>query len=257
MHYQTSNMKKILITGILFVSAGIIYAQTGTENDPGSIKRFLEKTHRAYLEADRLSFQVHYRYANSSQPGKYVDSLSGQIAMDKNNARYVIGGMETMVNSKYTIQVLPEEKLIYLSKTRRNAMMDPLNLLDSLLLQAGRAKTTLSTGKQLSTLTIRFDQGQPYKSISITIDRQTGFFQKVNYDLYTKDWVDDAQINQPDRPAPYEKEGRVEIVFTNYQKGKVDEYLFDETMYFTRQGNSFEPSERYNGYRVFVASPNL
>jgi hypothetical protein len=250
-------MKKILITGMFLLTAATIYAQTGAVNDPASVKRFLEKTHRAYLEADRLSFQVQYRYANSNQPGKYVDTLSGQVAMDKNNTRYLIAGTETMVNEKYTIQVLPEEKLIYLSKTRRNAMMDPLNLLDSFLLQAGRGKTTSSTSKQLSTLTIRFGPGQLYKSISITIDEQTGFFQKLTYDLYAKDWVDDTQINQPDRPAPYEREGRVEIIFTNYQKGKVNGSLFDETTYFTRYGNSFEPTERYNGYRVFVASPNL
>lgn len=249
--------KKIIITTVLFI-AGLIYCRAGMNNDSGVVKRFLEKTHRAYLDAEKLSFRVQYRYANANQPGKFIDTISAEYAMDKNRMRFVIAGTETMMNAKYTIQVMSDEKLIYLSKTQRNtAMMDPLNMLDSLLVQAAQGQTSITTGKQSSTLSIRFGPGQLYKNISITIDEKTGFFQKVSYDLYTKDWVADEQINQPDRPAAYEKEGRVEIIFSNHQKGIINDSLFDEAMYFTRNGASFEPADRYNGYRVFVASPNL
>lgn len=250
-------MKKIIITLVLFF-AGLIYGRAGMNNDSGVVKSFLEKTHRAYLQAEKLSFSVQYRYANTNQPGKFIDTISAEYAMDKDRMRFLIGGTETIVNPKYTIQVIKEEKLIYLSKTRGNtSLMDPLQMLDSLLVQAAQGKTSVLPGRQSSTLNIRFGPGQLYKNISITIDEQTGFFQQVTYDLYTKDWVADEQINEAERPAPYEKEGRVEIIFTNHQKGTFNDSLFDEALYFTRRGASFEPTERYQGYRVFVASPNL
>jgi hypothetical protein len=254
---QTSNMKSLLISACLFFVVGIASAQQSQYNDTGTVRRFLEKTHRAYLAADRLSFKVWYGYANLRQPGKYIDTLSGKFAIHRNNMYSMIGGTETVVNARFTIQVIEDEKLIYLARTSRKDVMDPLRMLDSLLLQAEKGQAVIVPGKQSSTLNIHFEPGQSYRNISITIDEQSGFFQKVTYDLFAADWVNEEQISQPGKPSQYEKEGRVEIIFSNYQKGKFNDSLFEESAYFTRQGASFEPAERYSGYRVFVASPNL
>src|SRR5688572_10112609 len=100
--HQTSNMKSLLIITCLFFTTGILYGQ---QTDSGTVKKFLEKTHRAYLAVDHLSFSVQYGYANLRQPGKYIDTLSGKFAMHRNNMYSMIGGTETIVNPRFTIQV--------------------------------------------------------------------------------------------------------------------------------------------------------
>jgi hypothetical protein len=244
-------MKKLIITGFLLPMACIIYGQAANSE---AVKHFLEKIHRAYDQAEKLSFHVQYRYANKSQPENYLDTLSGEIAMDKNRIRFVIGGTETIINTKYTIKVIEDEQLIYLTKVQRAATIDPVGILDTLLVKAGGGQASVVNGKQLN---IKFPEGQQYRNISMTIDERTGLFQKVVYELYASALVSSDQITGPGKPAPYESEGRVEVIFSNYQTGRFNDSLFDEAKYFKRQGNYFEASSRYNGYRVFVASPTL
>jgi hypothetical protein len=63
---------------------------------------------------------------------------------------------------------------------------------------------------------------------------------------------------QPGNSGPYQTEGRIEIVFSDYRKGQFNEGLFSEDRYFTRlaQGK-YEPAEKYKDYQIFLASPKL
>jgi hypothetical protein len=246
-------MKKltIIISSLFFWS--IIYGQ-GYDT---AVIIFLKKVHNAYAQPGKLSFQVDYRYSNKSQPGKALDSMSGNISMDKDRMYFNIAGSETIINSKYSIKIIPDEQLIYLGKVQRDGLMDPVSILDTLLVKAAGGHASLVKGKQTSTLHIRYPETNMYKQVSMTIDERTGLFQKVVYDIRTAGLVTDEEIAQPGHPAPYESEGKVEVVFSKYQKGNFTDSLFDETQYVKRQGNNFEPTARYNGYRVFVASPNL
>jgi hypothetical protein len=244
--------KKILVTAFLIMSLASFGQQ-----DPADIKHFIEKVQKAYRQVSYLDFRVQYRYANKNQPNHYLDSLAGTMAMDKDRIRFVIDGIETVTTGKYTIRVMNEEKLIYLSKAKQPDMINPVSMLDSLLGHTTGVQNSIMRHNGTTTFSIRFSPGQLYDHISMTMDEKTGYLQKVIYDVQATNLVDEELMDKPSQPGKYLPEGRVEIVFSDYRLGYITDALFDESIYFTKHGAQFAPSEQYKDYQIFVASLNL
>jgi hypothetical protein len=243
----------ILLAGSLLQGGSALATDT-----TATVKYFMEKVQQAYKKTPYLSFNLLYRYANKNEPGKYIDTISGEVAMDKNRMRCVLDNIETVCTGNHTIRVVNEEKLIYVSTQAPVAMTDPVQMIDSVLQHFSGVHTQMARNKGLATLTILFPPQQQYKAISMTIDESTGFFQKVVYELYTEGLVEPDQVDQPGKPGIYQPEGIIEVLFSRYRKGQFNDSLFDENRFFTRLGKgNYEPSEKYKDYQVFLASPNL
>jgi len=225
-----------------------------------TVKHFMQKVQQAYQNAPYLGFHLLYRYANKSQPTNYIDSMAGEIAMDKNRVRLVMDDIETITNDKYTIQVIKENKLIYLSLPKSVGVADPLSMLDTTLAHLKGVHTQIVHAKGRATLSISFPQQpeQLYKNIVMTVNESTGYLEKVVYDLYTTELVSQDQLSQTGKPGFYQPEGRIEVLFSQYRKGAFNDSLFNEDRFFTRlaKGN-YEPSEQYKEYQIFLASVNL
>jgi len=249
-------MKNIFL--MMLMGGLLIHASASATDTTGTVKQFMEKTQQAYRSAAYLSFHVLYQYANKNQPDNYIDTMSGEVAIDKNRMRFLLEEMETVTNDKYTIQVIKDEKLIYLSTPRPAQLTDPVSMLDSVLLHLNGVQAQVTRNKGIATLNIIFPPGQTYKTMTMTINESTGYFQKVVYELYTGGLVEKDQIMQPGNSGQYQSEGRIEIVFSQYRQRQFTDALFDEGRYFTRlaQGK-YEPSEQYKDYRIFLASSKL
>ena len=200
-----------------------------------SVKALLAKVRAAYARPDYLSFRVDYTYANDGAPGQPVDSMYGQVNMDKERALFRIQGTETLVNSQYSLQVLPEDKIIYLTKSRARSPMDPVGMLDSALAHLGGLSIGLDQTGNLSVLSFRFPPGQAYTEIRMTVDTATGYLQQITYHLYTAGWVEKDQVSKPGHPAPYEAEGLVDVHFSHYAHRQFGGNLFDTDHFFTRE----------------------
>ncbi|WP_205511893.1 hypothetical protein [Longitalea arenae] len=223
-----------------------------------AIKQFMQRVQQAYRSASYLSFHVHYRYANQNQPDNYIDTMSGEVAMDRNRMRYLIGDIETVTNDKYTIQVIKDQKLIYLSVPHSVQLPDPVAMLDTVLTRLDGIRTQITRNKGIATLQMNFPPGHTYKNITMSVNEATGYFQKIVYELYTEGLVEKDQLMQPGNHGTYQTEGRIEIVFSDYRQGQFTDKLFNEERYFTRLGQGkYEPSEKYRDYQLFLASPKL
>lgn len=223
-----------------------------------AVVQFMQKVQQAYKNASYLSFNLLYRYANKNEPSKYIDTLAGEIAMDKNQMRLTIDDVETITTDHYTIQVLKEDKLIYLSTPKPAMSIDPIHMLDTILVHMHGIQTHIVRNKETATLYISFPAGQMYKSIAMTIDETTGFFVKVIYELFTEGLLSADQITQAGKSGRYQPEGRIEVLFNNYQQGRFNDSVFNEGIYFTRLGKgNYEPTEQFRDYQIFLASSNL
>jgi hypothetical protein len=255
----------LMIVVLLLATVGIAVAQDSRDGKSAGkdergiveIRSLLEKAQRAYREAAYLGFSVRYLYANESRPDKPLDSLTGEVDMDKGRCRFSIDGIETLVTDKYTVQVIKEERIIYLSGAKHISPVDPLNLLDSILHHMQGIRTQVEPLEGADRLTLLFPPGQQYRSISMTMDRKTGFFQRISYALHTKGLVGDGQLDRPGHPGPYQSEGRIEIGFSDYRQGRFGEERFDEQRFFKRLARHFEPAAGYRDYQIFLASSNL
>jgi hypothetical protein len=249
-------MKRIflqVLIGCLFTG---ISASAG--DSTSSVKQFMQNVQQAYRSAAYLSFHVVYRYANKNQPENFIDTMAGEVALDKNRMRFIIEDIETVTNEKYTIQVDNNDKLIYLSTPQPAQMGDPMAMLDSALAHFEGIRTDIAHNKGTVTLKLSFPPGQTYKNIMMVINEKTGFFQKVVYELYTEGLVEKDQLIGQDGNGLYQSEGRIEILFSKYRQGQFTDALFNEARYFNRiaQGK-YEPAEKYKEYQIFLASSRL
>jgi hypothetical protein len=246
-----------ILLGVLILAAGLAKAAPVSDS-LGTVTQFMKKVQLAYKNASYLSCNLLYRYANSNHLTKYIDTLAGDMAIDKNRMRLVIDDVVTLNTDHYTVQVLKEDKLIYLSTPRSAIGADPIQMLDTILTHMNGVQSDVERNKGTVTLNISFPPGQLYKKVSMTINESTGFFEKVAYELFTESLLSEDQISQTGKPAPYQPEGRVEVLFSNYRQGKFNDSLFNEAIYFTRVGKgNYEPTEQYKDYQIFLASPSL
>lgn len=251
---------------VLLLSIGLSGAwqlPLNAQDKQEKIHAFLEKVQQSYRNASYLGFHVNYRYANAGQLSKQLDTMSGEIEIDKDRSRFVIEGTETLITGKYGIHVSGEDKLIYLSKPGHTGVFDPITMLDSALIRGAGMQATIepgtASGKQegFHTLTLRFPPGNAYTLIQMTVNDKTGWLERISFDMHTAGVVGQEMINRQGHPAPYEQEGRVEILFSQYRKGGFGDEMFDEKKFFTRAGDRFIPAEAYKDYHIFLASSHL
>lgn len=249
-------MKKVIL---LVLMACLLVSVRATASDSTlAVKQFMQKVQQAYKSASYLSFHVVYRYANKDNPKQYIDTMSGEVALDKNHMRFVIEGIETLTNDTYSVQVHNEEKLIYLSIPQPSQMADPVVMLDSALAHFEGLRTRVTHNKGVATLTLSFPPGQTYKEVTMVIDENTGYFEKVVYEMYTNGLVEKDQLIGEGGNGFYQNEGNVEVLFSGYAQGQFTDELFDEKRYFNRLAKGkYEPSEKYKDYQIFLASPKL
>jgi hypothetical protein len=247
-------LSNLLLTVLLLIG---ISKNAGAQKEQAKIKSLLVKMQHAYQQASYLEFRVAYYYANQKQPGLHMDSLFGKVQMDKNRCRFAIDNTETVVTEKYTIQVMKQEKQIYLSNSRRSGMMDPVGITDSILAHMEGVEASVEKNGSSELLTMSFPPGKMYTRITMTLDSRTGFLQKVTYDLHTAPLVGQEMIDKPGHPGPYQSEGQVDVVFSGYRNGSFGDAAFDEKKFFNHVENRFEPAGSYKDYHIFLASSNL
>jgi hypothetical protein len=253
--------RKIFIALLLIGSVGVSWspAEAQTIQDTGTValNTFIQKITRAYNNPAWLQFRLKYRYANERRPDLFLDSLSGEVEMDKGRSRTVLDGMETILTGRYAIQVMPEYKSIYLSAAKTSSGRNPLPMLDSLMAHLQGIKAIVEHAGALEKLSLLFPQGQPYAKLEMTIDANSGLFRQVDYWLNTSGLVGKNLVERPGHPAPYQARGRVEILFTDYRHGKFDDGIFLEDNFFSRTAGRYEPAGRYKDYHIYLASSNL
>lgn len=249
-------MRKIIL--VMLIGCMLVNTSASAADTTSAVKQLMQRVQQAYKSASFLSFHIAYRYANKNQPDNYIDTMSGEVAMDKNRMRFQIEDIETVTNEKYTIQVVKDQKLIYLSTPQSVQMADPIATLDTVLAHYKGIHTQITRNNNIATLEMSFPPGQTYKNITMVVNEATGYFQKVMYELNTEGLVEKDQLMQPGNGGLYQTEGRIEMVFSDYRKGQFNEGLFSEDRYFTRlaQGK-YEPVEKYKDYQIFLASPKL
>ena len=246
-----------LFLGITQLTGFLGFAQKSS-SDSAALQAFIAKIRQAYAKGHFLDFRIHYFYANADQPQRYLDSLAGEVQMEKENCRMMLDGVETIITDKYAIQINPMDKSIYLAAARRAAAANPVGMVDSLLAHVQGVQVAVTRQSHEESLTMDFPPDQAYDRITIRIDDRTGYLRRISYALNTDRLVSRDMINQPGNPSPYQARGNMDIEFSDYRRGNFDDNLFREDNFITRIApGRFEPAGRYKDYHIYLASSNL
>ena len=251
-------MKKLRLTILLLSAFGLSHAQHREADSSAEFHVFVQKVQQAYQQVHYLGFTIRYYYSNADRPNLFLDSLSGEIQMDKGRSRFALQGTETILTDRYSIQINNDEKVIYLASAHHVAAANPLSMLDSVFAHIGGIKTTTRHEGGQDIMTLLFPPGKPYSGMEIRIDDRTGFFQQISYSVNTANAVGKEMIDGPNNPSPYQSQGRMEIMFSDYQQGRFGDGVFSEDNFINKvAAGRFEPSARYRDYHIFLASSNL
>lgn len=247
-NYTTCVLIVITITGWL--------TPANAQSDMLKVHALLDKMHLAYRNATFLSFETQYTYSNLSDPFKALDSLAGEVQMNKTQSRLLLPGSETLINGKYCIQSIEKEKVLYITTAPPSNTMDPAGAVDSALSYLNKYPYHLTDKGKVQVLHMELPAGGRFTSLEMTIDTASGYLINLAYFLHTAGLVSVNQMKSTGKGGEYEPNGKVNIRFLNYKTGTFGPTIFETANYITKQGKDYVPSDRFQGYRIFWANSN-
>lgn len=241
------------LTVVVFCMACLVqaYAQdTGKE-----AMAVMQKLAGIYKAPEGLSFDVAYRYAAEETPGKYLDSLFGQMKLKDDKYWYRLDSTESVRTDTYLIMLFREDEVMYLAKpSAATATANPLAMIDNFFTNSKRITCHLTEDKAYRSVIIDFDGGGPYKRVEYRIDKHSGYLVNVISTVRAEQLYDASVRNLVEGAASY---AVVEAAFTNYRQGEPDSSLFDSNHYFRKEGNEYITAADFRQYKIFLGSPGF
>lgn len=217
------------------------------------------KKMQSFYKAHPLSFDVKYTYAGEDAPEKILDSLSGRLEMSGDSYRCLLDSTETITNSRYSIMLFKEDKVMYLSKPASAATpgSDPLQLIQLAMERTGAKSCDVSRSGRNKVISIDFKEGGPYRQMEMTIDTLSGYLQSMRYVLKTALLMDASADADAAAQQGYDEYAVVLATFSDYHIMPADPSRFNEHTFFYKEGNEFIATQAYKDYKLFVGTPNL
>jgi hypothetical protein len=205
-----------------------------------------------------LAFDVKYTYSNEHSPDVLLDSLYGKIEVSGTDSRCLLGNTETIHNSRYTILLFGEDKIMYLAKSGSTGYStDPLQLIKTVLEKAGMAGCEVADSNQYKTIHLTFRQDVPFRQMLMTIDTTTGHLSMMRYVVKTALLTGNTADDEAVKEQGYDEYAIVQAVFDHYREVPPQPSRFSEQTFFYREGNDFKVTQAYRDYKIFIGSPNL
>jgi len=231
----------------------LVMGQQPADRALAEIKHTLD----VYKNAGRLSYLMHYTYANESSPLNILDSVSGQVEINGTNYRYVLDSTETISNERYSIMLFKKDRMMYLAKPeKKQNSLNTLGILDSAILSIPGLQCSIAIHNTQRVITLVYPAKMQYRQVQFTTDTVTGFIQDVRCIVKTDQLVD-PQVSKAAQSNGYDEYAVVDVTLYGYSKAAPDAAAFDEHRFFSKVGKEYVTTEAYKDYKIFLGTPNL
>lgn len=208
-----------------------------------------------YRNAGNLSFDVTYKYAAEGEPGRWLDSLSGNFKMNNSSYWYRLDSTEAMGTRDYALILFREDRVMYLSRPNsQTRSANPLTQFDSLVLKDNKVKAGLTEDGNQELVTLEFQPGLVYKRITYYIDRKTYFLTRM-ISMVRSDQLYEKSVRSMMKGT--DSYVIMETDYNNYQRGGFPEGELDTGRYFKKEGGEYVTLPPYDSYKILLASSNL
>lgn len=208
-----------------------------------------------YQPVNGLSFDIMYKYAQSNAPQLYLDSVSGNYKISGSRYWYRIDSTESIRTGDYHITLFREDDIMYLARPSvNNVSADPLAMIDSMLLQKQNVNYAVRQEANVQVVSLGFVSSRPYKKIEYHIDQQTGYLKKM-VSVVSPGLISEGM--DPMLESENFNHAIVEMYFSNYQEGPIDNNLFDTSHYFIKQGTEYTTVAPFQNFKIFLGSTGL
>jgi len=206
-----------------------------------------------------VAFDIKYTYSNERSPEVILDSLHGKMEISGTDSRCLLANTETIHNSRYTILLFREDKIMYLAKgdSAGHGMTDPLQLVKTVLEKAGIASCEIADSSRFKMVRMRFRLGAPFRQMEMAVDTTTGHLSRMRYVVKTALLTGNTAGDETLKAQGYDEYAIVQAFFDHYRGISPDPARFNEQAFFYREGNDFKVTQAYQDYKIFIGSPNL
>ena len=218
--------------------------------------RLLQEFHalsERYMGTSMLSFDIIYKYSREDKPGFYLDSLQGSFKMNGSEYWYRLDSTEAISDKDYCVLLFKADKIMYLVPPGKMTGINPLSMLDSLLLNniiSGDITETKSEKKIILT----FPAQSKCRKVELDIDKNSGFINRTINIVKGSELYDPSIKNLLEDDTSY---AIVETSFMNYAEKSFDEKLLNSSRYFKKENNQYVAVAPYESYEIFLSTPNL
>lgn len=251
---------KMIIPFLLILG---FYNTTSAQSDNQHALKALKGLMQTYTKNNGLSFDLRFTYAPESRPFQFLDSLKGSVKINGNRSWYLIDSTESVNTGDFLVTIFREDKLLFLAKpqsvslpmnTGLNGMSEAwLYGIDSLA-QLKKVMLEWKEDKETQQVTIRFPEAKQNKAMTFVIDRKSGLLRS-SVTIARGDQLMDPESR---REANITDEfAIITTYFQNYNKGKIEEALFEPSRYFIKKGDEYMGVNEFRDYKVFLGTPGM
>jgi hypothetical protein len=209
-----------------------------------------------HYKTDReLHFTMRYRYAAEGRPTVWLDSLKGNFAVHGERYRYSLDSTEFVGSRDLAVILFKQDQVMYLAKPGANTRnVNPLVMLDSLLLENDSMECAVNETKDWQTITLSLHPLRAKKRIEYVIDRHSGYITKIVNVVPARELYDPSVRDKVTNDASY---AIVETDLSDYREMNVSEKEWDMGRLFKKEGKEYIPQAPYQSYKIFLGSPDL
>lgn len=193
----------------------------------------------AYRQAQYLSFNINYRYADSTSPGVILEQLDGQYKMHDGRYWAMLDSTELVQGNNYSLAVSHDEKVIAVHKPQyTDSKIMQLPVTDSILSDFTDSMNVTQLTDSTRLLNIYFKSIVPY----------TGYKMWYNANSFM---IDSMQFYQREINDSISHTSLIKVKMTAYSQAVIAEDYFMESKFIYRDGTFYVKPE-YSDYELVV-----
>lgn len=241
--HKTKFLKRKVTIKIFFIGLSLFYAMSGYSQH-NKITSVLTKVMEYYSARPVLSFDMTYTMFESYKSDKVIQQTAGMYKINNQQIYIQLGGQVQLLNKNYAIVMDDISQTMVVKQRLSNLTQKTPMGLDSLINMFAETKVSKET-ENLITISFARPKATFYavNSFNVDIEKSTG--KIIGAILFYAFDLNDFYEDYNNATIP-----RIEIKYNNYVESGVDESFFNESNYFTKQGDKMIPTKKYTSYRL-------
>lgn len=241
--HKSKFLKKGVTIKACFIGLVLFYAMN-VYSQHNKITSVLTKVMEYYSARPVLSFDMTYTMFESYTSDKVIQQTAGMYKINNQQIYIQLGGQVQLLNKDYAIVTDDiSQTMVVKQRPSNTAYKTPMGL-DSLINMFAETKVSQET-ENLVTISFARPKSTFYavNSFNVEIEKLSGKIMGATL-FYAFD-LNDFYEEYNNSTIP-----RIEIKYNNYVESVVDESFFNESNYFSKQGDKIMPTKKYTSYRL-------
>jgi len=212
-------------------------------NDPLWGLQDIVKLAETYRNIPNLNFSIDYIFADSTNPGTPLETMSGQVKVSSGKSWTFIDSVEIIQGNQYGLTIYHYDSMMIVNDKKMYEDIMRLPILDSVFRQANVDSVAFADADTLRTLTLFFKPNSQYSKYVLVYHKLK--FRLKEASFYIRDGIAQGTT------------AVFKVAISNYDETTpIDASIFNEWKYIHKTSGSFQAHPPYAHFTVINYSNN-